>query len=80
MAAFSKSIAVFHPQLASFSLGARRAWAVLTGSYFALEHTRVKFGRRMALAGAFPLYLCPRLDISKEVLALLNVEKDGEHQ
>jgi hypothetical protein len=32
MTTVSKTIAVVHPQRASFSLGARRAWIVLIGS------------------------------------------------
>ena len=34
----------------------------------------------MGQGGLFPLYLAPGLDISKEVLALLNDEKDGAQE
>jgi Skp family chaperone for outer membrane proteins len=38
----------------------------------------ISIGRKMNQDGLFPLYIGPGLDISKEVLALLNGEKDGE--
>jgi Skp family chaperone for outer membrane proteins len=36
--------------------------------------------RKMSQGGLFPLYVAPGLDISKEVVAVLNGEKDGEQE
>jgi hypothetical protein len=53
---------------------------VLIGRSFPPTHNPVKVARKMGQGGLFPLYLAPGLDISKEVLALLNDEKDGAQE